>query len=231
MFKRLNVTLVILLIVLVCQLYIIFMGLNPLNFYAAYSQRKEIEMISKLANVSPLEAKSYVEIGKTAEFADIDKIRKESTFNEAVYKDAKNGDKIIGYSDKMVIYRPSMRKLIYEGDTPGQKQQKEQLKALTEVVEQIKAAGHISKDSTETPQVAVVSDPAQLAKNAFYAKAAAGDAILSFGNEGVVVLYDANKKEIKNVAKVKLETEVAEEVTPTPTVGRTASPTPTAVAE
>ncbi len=225
MFKKLNVTLVILLIVLACQLYIIFMGLNPLNFYAAYSQRKEIEMISKLANVSALEAKSYVEIGKTQDFTDIDKIRKESTFNEAVYNDAKNGDKIIGYSDKMVIYRPSTKKLIYEGDTPGQKQQKEQLKALTEVIEQIKAAGHISKDSTETPQVAVVSDPELLAKNPFYAKAMKGDAILSFGNEGVVILYDANKKEIKNVAKVKLESAVEEKTTPTPTVKVTA-PTP-----
>jgi len=233
MFKKINITIVLLLLVLLCQLYIIFLGLNPVSILSAYNQRKEIEMISKLAGMNPVDAKSYVEIGKTQGFTDIEAIKKESVINAEVYKEAKNGDKVIGFGTKMAVYRPSIKKLIYSGDTPGQKNEMKRSELITEIVDQIKAEGHIPKNSTEVPQIAGVTDPSKLAKNDFYANAEAGDAILSFGDAGVVILYDLEKKEIKSVAQIKLEAvgDEKEEATVSPTKAVTKAPTPTAVVE
>jgi len=233
MFKKLNITIVLLLLVLLCQLYIVFLGLNPLSVLSAYNQRKEIEMISKLAGMNPVDAKSYVEIGKTQGFTDIEAIKKESAINAEVYKEAKNGDKVIGFGAKMAIYRPSIKKLIYSGDTPGQKNELKKNELITEIIDQIKAEGHISKNSTEVPQIAGITDPSKLEKNDFYAKAEAGDAVLSFGDSGVVILYDLEKKMVKSVAKVKLESVGEKEepsASPTKTVTKAPSPTE-AVAE
>lgn len=230
MFKKLNITIILLVLVLLCQLYIVFLGLNPVSVLSAYNQRKEIEMISKLAGMNPVDAKSYVEIGKTQGFTDIEAIKKESVINAEVYKDTKNGDKVIGFGTKMAIYRPSIKKLVYSGDTPGQKNEVKKTELITEIVNQIKAAGHIPQSSTEVPQIAGITDPTKLAKNSFYASAVQGDAILSFGDEGVVVLYDLQNKAIKNVAKINLVTvdeESKDDEKVTPTKGVTKSPAPT----
>lgn len=223
MFKKINFTILLLILVLICQLYIVFLGLNPFSMLSAYNQRMEIEKISKLAGMSPVDAKSYVEIGVTTGFTDIDTIRKENAINDQVYKEAMKGDKVIGFGTKMAIYRPSANKLIYSGDTPGQISEMKATELLGEIVKQIKDAGHINKNSEEVPQVASVTDPSKLAKTDFYANAVKDDLILSFGTEGVVVLYDGNKKEIKSVARVNLEKveepKVTTTVTPTKAAG------------
>ncbi|MFO0703361.1 MAG: hypothetical protein U0525_01395 [Patescibacteria group bacterium] len=228
MFKKINITILLLVLVLICQLYIIFLGLNPLSVLSAYNQRKEIETISKLAGMNPVDAKSYVEIGKTQGFTDLEAIRKESVINQDVYKDAKIGDKIIGFGTKMAIYRPSIKKLIYSGDTPGQMNEVKKNELIAEIVNQIKAAGHIPQSSTEVPQIAGITDPSKLAKNDFYADAKQGDAIVSFGDSGVVVLYDLQKKEIKKVAKISLASVNEEEqLTPTKAMTKKVLPSPT----
>lgn len=227
MLKRINFTVLLIILVLICQLYIVFLGLNPFSMLSAYNQRMEIEKISKLAGMSPVDAKSYVEIGKTAGFVEIENIKKDSAINAEVYKDAMQGDKVIGFGTKMAIYRPSANKLIYSGDTPGQINEAKASELLSEIIKQIKDAGHIDKNSEEVPQVASITDASKLARNEFYSTAVKGDLLLSFGTEGVVVLYDSNKKEIKSVARVNLEkveepkvtTSVAPTVAPTKAVG------------
>jgi hypothetical protein len=205
MLKKVNIAvLVLLILIFFCQLYIVFLGLNPLSLHTAYNQRKEIEHIAKLANENPINAQSYIEIGKSKGFTDIEAIRKQSAINLQIYKDAKNGDKIVSFGAKMAIYRSSDRRLIYFGDTPGRQNENKKTELINDIIKEMISAGYLPTGYNSQPQIAAVADPTKLGDREFYANAKKGDLVLSFGDIGVVSLYNLESKSIVGVGKVNI---------------------------
>ncbi|MEI6327395.1 MAG: hypothetical protein WCO78_04755 [Candidatus Roizmanbacteria bacterium] len=198
------VIIALLVLVIVSQMYIIFRAMNPLNDIAVATERNLIEKISKDAGVTAGEFQFMAELGKGKGFEDVAKLQKLSRYNEEVYKDAKVGDRAVAFASKMVLYRPSSAKIIYQGETPGQKQLKDQQAVLTKVVEKVKAAGYLAASSTEVPQIATVNNIDQLKGNALYAGAENGDLVLIFNNAGVVVTYSAKGDKVINGARTQL---------------------------
>jgi hypothetical protein len=202
--KTLIAIIALLVLVIVSQLYIIFRAINPLNDIAIATERKLVEKIAKEASVTTGEFQFMAELGKGQGFEDVDKLKKLSKYNEEVYKDAKVGDRAVAFASKMVLYRPSTSKIIYQGETPGQKQLKDQQAVLKKVVDKVKAAGYLAASSTETPQIATVNNIDQLKDNALYAGAENGDLVLIFNNAGVVAVYSTKGDKIINAARTQL---------------------------
>jgi hypothetical protein len=144
------------------------------------------------------------EVGKSAGFEDLEKLRKGSRYNEEVYKDAKSGDRAMAFSSKMILYRPSEKKIIYEGQTPGQKQTDDQKAEILKIVDVVKRSGYVDPATTEVPQIATVSNIEELKGNSLYAGAANGDLVMLFNKESVIVVYSIQGQKILNAAKSTL---------------------------
>jgi len=194
----------ILLLVLISQAYITWTVINPLAALNAKKQRGFVESASKQANVPIGEFQFMAELGKTQGFESLDNLKALSNYNAEVYKDAKNGDMAMAFANKMVLYRPSNGKVIYEGETPGQKQLKDQQAMIQKVVNSVKAEGYLSASSAELPQVSVVANAEQLKANAFYKQAENGDLVLTFGNENLIVLYSTKGEKVLTAARSNL---------------------------
>lgn len=199
-----NPTTVMLGLILIGIIYIIWAGLNPVNQFKAYKERKLLETIANKASVKVTEAQAMVEIGTTPNF-DLEKVKKGSKIDEQVYKDARTGDRVVAFTSKMVIYRPSSNTVVYQGDTPGQIQTKQNKERLTNVMTALKSAGVIPADTKEEPQASEVNNADQLKANAFYKDVKNGDLILNFGNLGIVIIYDEASGKVVNSGKIKFE--------------------------
>lgn len=201
---KINPNTTLLALIFIGIVYIIWAGINPVNQYRAYKERKMLETIASKVNVKVTEATAMVEIGKTPNF-DLDKIRKGSKIDEEVYKDAKNGDRVVSFTTKMAIYRPSTGSIIYQGETPGQIQTKQNKERLDKVLAALKAANIIPADSEEVPQASEVNNADQLKANAFYKDVANGNLILNFGTLGIVIIYDESSNKVVNMGRIKFE--------------------------
>lgn len=199
--KKFAYTNVVLTLILVFLGYLIVFYFNPLNLMQLAMERNIVTNAAKLAKVDVNTFQSMAELGKTNGFTDIDVLRKKSSFDGQVYKDAKKGDRAIAFSSKMVIYRNG--KLIYEGDSPAQLQAKDQAERVKAVDAKVKAQSLVT--TQEVPQVAIVQDKEPLKDNPFYAKAAVGDYVLVYANASVAVLASGTSGEILNSTKLNAQ--------------------------
>ena len=187
---RFNINTLLLVGIALLVVYICYHLLNPVAMWQTSKYKSLIEDVSTRANVTP------------AELQYIGRIKEESPINAEVYKDAKNGDYVLAYASKMVIYNEDEDKVVYDGDTPGMKQAKEQEAAIQKIVDLLKSKGVVPQSVTDKPQAAVISDPKALAGNSFYRDAKAGDMVLSFANAGITVIYNTQTQAVVNVAKL-----------------------------
>jgi hypothetical protein len=141
--------------------------------------------VSMLTRVSPYELPVIAVIG------DVEALRAANTFQAEVYKDAQNGDYVLGFSDQMIIYRRQEGKLIYVGDTPLMRLSDISEEMAAKVAAKARSVGVLSTNSTETPHLSAVSSPEQLkAEDAiFYAQVSVGDVIGVFPEAKVIVVY------------------------------------------
>jgi hypothetical protein len=202
--KKFAAMMVILVLVFAAQAYIIWTVINPVAALNARKQRGYVETAAKQSNIPIGEFQFMAEIGKTQGFENLENLKALSNYNAEVYKDAKNGDMAMAFANKMVLYRPSNSKVIYEGETPGQKQLKDQQALIQKVVNVVKTEGYLTQASTELPQVSVVANAEQLKGNAFYKGAENGDLVLTFGNENLIVLYSTKGEKVLTAAKSNL---------------------------
>jgi hypothetical protein len=190
---------VVLTLILIALIYLVFVFFSPFNLIKQAQERGIVEKAAKAAGVKIAEFQFMAELGKTDGFTDLTELKKLSKFNEEVYKDAKKGDRAIAFGNKMVIERNG--KLIYDGPSPLQKQQADQLEKVKAGDAKVKAANIVS--GNEQPQVAVVQNIEQLKGAEFYAKAKNADLVLAYNNAGVVVLISDETGEILNNAKAQ----------------------------
>jgi len=167
-----------------------------------YQNNQIIAKVSDLAKIDPTQAQVLALINN------IDNLKSASAVNANVYKDAKNGDYVIGIgtdSANIIIYRASENKVIYQGDSPNALLSKTQQQILNDIIAKTKEKKLIPADSTEIPQVTQVSDPSDFQKNdpVFYKSAQKDDVVAYFAKAQIVVLYRISSSSIVNSGKIK----------------------------
>ncbi len=175
-------------LIIVLQIVIIVLVINPLNLYNQALNNQIINEVSKLAIVAPTENPVIAVV------SDAEKVREANAVQAVVYKDAKNGDYVLGYSSKLIIYRRPENKIIYDGDNPNTLLDKAQKTITSSVISKAKSAGLLDSNSEEQPQLSTVTDPALLLKQDpnFYQDAKKDDIIAIFPEKELIVLYRQN---------------------------------------
>ena len=80
---------------------------------------------------------------------------------------------------------------------------KERLQQMQDVAAKAKEQGLISQDSTETPQISIITDmkTLQAADPKFYAIARTNDIVALFPEESIIILYNQETSTIVNSGK------------------------------
>lgn len=182
------------LVIIILQIVIIVLLLNPTTLIQKVNEWQVVSAVSGLTAVNTAETPVIATI------TDAQGLRDENAIQAEVYKDAQNGDYVLGYADKMIIYRKQENKIVYEGDSPTDLLTKNQEALITSIVTKAKEQGVISNDSEEDPELSVVTDIATLqAQNpSFYSSARNNDIIAVFSQTGVILLYNNDTGSIIN---------------------------------
>jgi len=151
------------------------------------------------------EVPTIAQIGDGKYLEDIDTLRKANQINARVYEGAENGDYVLLYTSKMIIYREKSKTIIYNGETPQQLLGRSQKAVVALSVKKAKDSGLIPNENTEEPQVSVVQDPEALKKvNVFYNEVQKDDLIISFTNPSLVIVYRPSNDTIVKSGKYNL---------------------------
>jgi len=184
----------------VFQIVLVILIINPPNLLNQLNVVNIVNDASKQANLPPTEVPVVAVIGDNKLLPTVEDIKKQNQFAAEVYKDAQNGDYVLAYSSKMIIYRSSDKKVIYEGDTPATKQKNLQDQATQAVVAKAKEQNLITQDSTETPSLSVIVDENKVKESdpTFYANAQKDDIIATFADSKLILIYRPATKSIIN---------------------------------
>lgn len=180
----------------------LYFTINPPYMQTLQLRQQILDEVSRIAVVNVFEDVQMSRI------KDADALRKQSGVNALVYKDAKSGDYVVAFSDKLIIYRREEKKVIYDGDTPVAIAQKQRQEALDMILKKARADKIITATDSElgTPSIEDVGDIAARKKNdpAFFENAKEGDIVASFGTLRLVILYRASTDQIINYGVVSL---------------------------
>lgn len=190
----------LLIIVIACQilLFIVF-GLPILQ--SVIDQRQVAQITEEIANSIDIKINEFSTPLQV--IADVKSLQ-ENEIDATVYKDAKNGDYVIGYGDKMVIYRLGEKKVVYNDLNPNAILEKAQKEIVSNIVTQAKNLNLIPQDSAESPTLSLVSDPSLLIAQepVFYRDVKENDVIAVFGNAQVILIYRQEGNSVINYGKV-----------------------------
>ncbi|MBW7953243.1 hypothetical protein H3C67_00440 [Candidatus Dojkabacteria bacterium] len=172
------------LIIIILLVINIVLTINPPYLAQKNLTQQVTEEVAALVQVNPFENPVVSVV------ADAESLRKANSIQAEVYANANNGDYVLGFSDKMVIYRRETGEIIYQGESPGVLLNKNQQALRDSVVNAAVSAGLISQNTDANPQMSVVTDPTVLQKQdpEFYAKAKAGDIIAIFAEQQLILL-------------------------------------------
>jgi hypothetical protein len=195
---------ILLLLIFILQGAILYLILSPINLYNQLTTVQVINNVVKTVAVPPNELPQVGIIGDKKNLQDIETLKKGNAIDGEIYKDAKNGDYVLGYTSKLVIYRSSDKSVVYEGDTPQQKVAKIQQNLIAQVQKVAFDNGLITKD-TAVPQASVVTDPTKVkSSNAFYKDVEQNDVIANFSNPDLIVIYRPSTDKIIKSGQVQL---------------------------
>ncbi len=193
---------ILLVVVIIMQGITLYFSLNPVNLFAQLSAVQVINEVAEITQVppGPNEPLSFGVVGDGKNLDDIEAIKADNSYNARVYKDSQNGDYVLGYSNKMIIYRRAQKRIVYEGPSPADLRNQEQTQLVEQLITDVKAAGLIDTTYDTVPQVVMVVDPAkQKAINPqFYAQVQAGDLVAIFSDLSLVVVYRPDSRQIIN---------------------------------
>jgi hypothetical protein len=196
-----KITNILVVAILVMQLVFLYFLVRPINVIEQLTSVQKINKITTLTQ-APLPITEVPQIGIVGDqktLADADTIRKTNAIDAEVYKDAQNGDYVLGYSNagRLVIFRPSDEKIIYDGQSSTAKLQVGQQTLITSVLKKTVEAGLIPADYKLVPQVSVVTSPEDLKKgNEFYKDVLKDDLVASFTNPNLVVIFRPSTQQI-----------------------------------
>ncbi len=182
-------------VLLIAQAISIYLIINPPYLASANESKKILNEIEKLTDINTFEDPVISRV------KDIDKIKEANSLNAEVYKDAKNGDYLIGYTDKLIIYRRDDDKIVYEGDSPNTILNKQQQALAAKIVSKSKEMKLLDDDDqVDNAQLSIVTDEAKIKETdpAFYQNARKGDIIALFPTQKLVVLYNQESDTVVN---------------------------------
>lgn len=191
-------------VILLLQLGIFYIILNPINLYNQLTTVQVINKITETVSVPPNELPQVGIIGDGKNLQDIDTLKKGNAIDAEIYKDAQNGDYVLGYTSKLIIYRPSENKVIYEGDTPQNKINETQQNLISLVQKKALSEGLIQSD-TAVPQASIVTDPDKVREsNEFYKDVQTNDIVANFSNPDLIVIYRPSTDTIVKSGQISL---------------------------
>jgi len=174
-------------LMIILQAVAIVLTINPPYMQQANLTKQVIDEVAAKTKVNPFETPVMSVV------ADADNLKKANEIQGQVYANAQNGDYVLGYTDKMVIYRRPSGEIVYEGDSPGTILNKNQENLTNAVLGAATTRGLIGEGEQLTPQMSVVTDVELLQKQdpTFYKSAQKGDVIAIFPTKQLILLLRA----------------------------------------
>lgn len=184
---------------LASQAAILYFVINPPYLAEQNLKNRIIGEVSKIVAI-----KNPLETPDMAVVSDVDKLKGENSIQAQVYKDAQNGDYVLVYTNEMIIYRRQASKVVYQGDAPATIANSTQQQISDAVISKARAAGIVATDSTETPQLSVVTDVNALKSQSadFYANVQEGDVLAVFSQAKKIIIYRSATGTIVNFGTV-----------------------------
>jgi hypothetical protein len=200
-----NITSILVVATFVMQLVFLYLLVNPINVTNQLESVKIINEAVKLNNLPINELPQIGVIGDKKMLADIETIKKTNTIDAEVYKDGANGDYVLGYSNRLVIYRPSTKKIVYDGQSPQQKLAATQKNIVTDVLKKIADAKLIPADYNQVPQMSIVTNPDEQKKsNDFYKDVLKDDILVTFTNPNLLVIFRPSTNAIVKSGQIQV---------------------------
>jgi hypothetical protein len=188
-------------VILIMQGLFLYFLINPINVVNQLSSVQKINKITTLTQ-TPLPINELPQIGVVGDnttLGDIETIKSTNKIDGEVYKNAANGDYVLGYSNagRLVIFRPSEDKIIYDGESSTKKAQVGQQTLVATVIKSAAASGLIPADYKLVPQVSVVTSAEDLKKgNDFYRDVLKDDLVATFTTPNLVAIYRPSTQQI-----------------------------------
>lgn len=183
-------------LIVIFQLIILYFLINPINILNQLNSVQIINKVSKLTVVPAGELPTAIgTVGDNTLLPNAETLRKDNEIQAQVYKDVKDGDYVLVYSSKMIVFRDSENRVIYEGPTPAQILNNNQQTIVTNLIKKVKDSGIITQDNDETPQLRIITTELadlQRVNPEFYADAKENDIVAIFARENKMVLYRAD---------------------------------------
>jgi hypothetical protein len=196
---------VLMFLVLAMQGLLTYLLLNPINlansFVGVQRQNKAIAGVSNAPITAP---KSISVVGDNVILKSADELRKGNAIEAEVYKEAKDGDVVLDYNTRVIIYRESENKVIYDGPSPYQKLTDANSTLINSIIKVIKEKGLIKDNPTQNPATAVVQNESEVKKtNVFYKDVMNNDIIAQFNDSGVIVVYRPSTGQLVSAGKIE----------------------------
>lgn len=184
----------LLVVIAVLQIIMIILILNPAAIIRNFQNQQLINEVASKTTINTAENPVIATV------TNAQRVRDENAANEQVYKDAQNGDYVLGYSDKMIIYRQSTGTIIYEGANPSTLITNAQQKLIEDITTKAKELGLVEDESEEIPQISLITDvkSLQTANPEFYSLARNNDIVALFAQSQLIVLYNQETATIVN---------------------------------
>lgn len=184
-------------LLVVLQLGILYLLVNPINLVNGLDAVDVINKVSKSAAVPPTEVPVMARVGDGKGLKTADELRKGNAVDAQIYKDAKDGDYVLGYTSKLIVYRKDDNRIIYDGKTAQQLLADSQNTVVATVVKKAKDQKLVPADYNQTPAVSLVTDPEAVKKlNEFYKDVQKDDLIAQFSQPDTVVVYRPSTDQI-----------------------------------
>jgi hypothetical protein len=182
---------------LVLQLGILYLLINPINLYNQLDTVGVINSVGKVAVAPPGLPTAVARVGDGTTLAKADDLRKGNQIDAVVYKDAQDGDYVLGYQGKTIIYRKGENKIVYNDKSAQVLLQESQQNLVALVLKKSQDAGIVAKDYNTAPAVSVVTDADAVKKiNEFYSVVQKDDLVAQFSKPDVVVVYRPSTDQI-----------------------------------
>lgn len=195
--RRLSSVRVLAFLIIAFQLVILFVLVNPMNIINQLSFGEIVSKVSKLTALPSETPEAIGTVGDNILLPSAELLRSGSNIDAEIYKNALDGDFVLLYSNKMIIFRESENRVIYEGDTPTEVMKNNQDKLVADLIEKVKAEGIIDQDNSEIPQLLLIKSKLEVLKSNnpnLYADAQENDIVAIFAEANKIVLYRSEGK-------------------------------------
>lgn len=182
-----------------------FTLIRPWEYVIISDEQRIINTISAL-NISPENENPIAVdiIGGGGNLPSISEILSNNEVNAEIYRDARNGDYVVGYKSKLIIYRQSEDRVIYDGPSPEAILDAERRNLISAIIRASKEDGVLPQASNEQPRLLLLDDVFlnAIGPVGIYEKARENDIVATFYGTQIVVLFRPSETSIIDSRKI-----------------------------